>query len=170
MFGMVVHYLFSFLAGIFGGIFGMEEVRLCSEKAVSYPDHSFFPPVPISGQKRSRFNFYKFQFPPWSIFKATNFKFMKKILEHKWNMARGMKYSGGFWAVRRFREYFQNSENVVKIFWALQFLKALKIYRGNLSLWGHFNKSEPFLCCRDSEIENTWPVKRIHHGKIEVRG
>ena len=43
MFGMVVHYLFSFLAGIFGGIFGMEEVRLCSEKAVSYPDHSFFP-------------------------------------------------------------------------------------------------------------------------------
>ena len=107
MFGMVVHYLFSFLAGIFGGIFGMEEVRLCSEKAVSYPDHSFFPPVPISGQKRSRFNFYKFQFPPCSIFKATNLKFMKKILEHKWNMAGSMKYSGGFWTVRLFREYFQ---------------------------------------------------------------
>ena len=83
MFGMVVHYLFCFLVGNVGGIFGMEEVRLCSEKAVSYPDHSFFPPVPISGQKRSRFNFYKFQFPPCSIFKATNLKFMKKILEHK---------------------------------------------------------------------------------------
>ena len=107
MFGMVVHYLFCFLVGNVGGIFGMEEVRLCSEKAVSYPDHSFFPPVPISGQKRSRFNFYKFQFPPCSIFKATNLKFMKKILEHKWNMAGSIKYSGGFWTVRLFREYFQ---------------------------------------------------------------
>ena len=165
MFGMVVHYLFSFLAGIFGGIFGMEEVRLCSEKAVSYPDHSFFPAVPISGQKRSRFNFYKFQFPPWSIFKATNFKFMKKILEHKWNMARGMKYSGGFWAVRRFREYFQNSENIVKIFWAVQFLKP-KRFTGEIFLYEDISTNpSPFFAVEIVRLRTRGRWKEYTMGK-----